>query len=339
MKKLYLLVPLLFSLHLYAQSDYELGEGLQVDDLPVYIGGYISSQYAHQDKTDRYSVDDLAIMSYGSYEKFSYMAEFEFKDLYTEIDDRNSSVVRHDQKLYAERLYIDYEIDDEYSLRVGKYNSPIGFWNLLPINVLRETTSSPVLTTIIYPKFTTGADLSYTSFNKGELKIDLILQNNNALDDNYNNYKVDKHYGLGISYEKDGYTLKFNGGYFHQSVFSNNNERSGYNYNKDLGYALISGKYEAEQFELLAEAATQRSNNNDSAAYASYLQGTYHFTGCHSTVLRVESFQDPTNHTSDSFAVVGYTFRPLYPIALKVEYQFHSLAGQDQFLASFSVMF
>ena len=333
MKTIYLLISLLFFSNLYADSKYALGEGLQVGNRPMYIGGYVSTEYQDQNRTKKYSLDDISFLSYGSYEKFSYMAEFEFKELYTKVDDDNGSTINHNQKVYAERVYIDYTINDHYSLRTGKYNSPIGFWNLLPINVLRETTSSPVLTEIIFPKFTTGFDVSYSSFQENELKVDVMLQNNSALDDEYSNYKIDKHYGVGVSYEKSGYTLKFNGGYFHKAGLLEGDT------NRDITYALLGGKYETDRFQFLAEAGTQRAGNGVTTPYAAYLQGTYHLNSHHSGTLRMESFENNINHRDDNIAVAGYTYRPLYPIALKLEYQLHTLKESDEILASFSVLF
>lgn len=332
MKNFYIFIFIFFILDLHAKSNYELGEGLQVDDLPAYVGGYVSTQYKYKNKTDDYSIDDLAFMSYGNYKKLSYMTEFEFRNLYTKHKDENSSVINYDKKLYAERVYVDYAVNDNYAVRLGKFNSPVGFWNLLPINVLQETISSPYSTQLIFPEFTSGLDLSYKSFHKGELKIDTILQNNTSLDNKYNNYDITQHYGIGISYERNAYALKFNGGYFRKTENKNF-------LGKDIEYALISGKYETDKFQILTEIGTQKSSVCYTTPYALYLQGAYHFTQKHTGVLRFESFEDELNKQYDSIGIIGYTYRPLYPVALKAEYQLHSLKDTNQVLLSFSVIF
>ncbi|MDQ1244698.1 MAG: hypothetical protein QG565_1038, partial [Campylobacterota bacterium] len=51
------------------------------------------------------------------------------------------------------------------------------------------------------------------------------------------------------------------------------------------------------------------------------------------------SYDDNLNATDDDMLIFGYTYRPLYPIAIKSEYQFHSQSDQNQFLFSFSVLF
>jgi len=329
--KIIIIFTLLFSF-LHAENEYELGSGVQVGSLPFYVGGYFSVDYKNMDDYERYRVDDLAFLGYGSYSKFSYLVEFEYKELYVKTDNNGVKETTKDIRLYAERIYLDYNLDENYMFRVGKYNSPIGFWNLLPVNVLRETTSNPMSSYIIFPKFTTGVSVSYTSYREGEFKIDLMLQHNDDIDDEYNNYQLDKHYGFGISYEKDELTYKLNGGYFHSIDDVNVNE-------DDLYYFLLSAKYETDNYQIQAELGTQRSDEYFTTKYAGYLQGVYRFTQQHIGIVRLESYDNQLLDVSDNMAIVAYTYRPLYPIAIKSEYQFHSLHQENQFLFSFSVLF
>lgn len=327
--RLFILISLLlFSLE--AKDEYQLGKGVQLGSIPFYLGGYFSLDYKHTDDMDRYRVDDLAILGYGNYEKFSYIAEFEFKEFYVKTSRDGLSKSTTNDKLYTERLYIDYNIDENYMLRAGKYNSPIGFWNLLPINVLRETTSNPITSSILFPKFTTGLNASYLSYDDGELKIDVMLQHNRDISSGYNNYKIDKHYGFGISYEKDDYTFKLNSGYFHNTIDVHDN---------DLYYILFSAKYESDKFQILTELGSQRSKSRYTTDYAGYVQSLYRFTQQHLGIVRVESYEDSLNTIDDNILIIGYTYRPLYPIAFKTEYQFHSKNSQNNLLLSFSVLF
>lgn len=316
---------------LNAEETYELGEGIQVAKLPLYLGGYTSLQYKNSKKLESYSLEDLALLAYGNYNKFSYMLELEYKELYTRTYTDIRKYTRKDTKLHTERLYIDYSYDENYAARIGKYNSPIGYWNLLPINVFRETTSNPQSCLIVFPKFTTGVDLSYNSYKEGELKLDLLLQYNEDLDDEYNNYKIDKHFGFGASYEKNNYALKINGGYFHQVETSVTNN--------DRYYFLLSGKYDKDKIQVIGELGYQKSNHITTTPYAGYLQTSYRFTEQHIGTLRFEAYKDNLAQKNDEVTVFAYTYRPLYPIAFKTEYQFHSLYREDQFLLSFSVLF
>ncbi|MDQ1338519.1 MAG: hypothetical protein QG617_1486 [Campylobacterota bacterium] len=327
----YIAFVFVFLLSLLRGGEYQLGKGVQAGSLPFYVGGYFSLDYKHTDDIDRYRIDDVAVLGYGNYEKFSYLAEFEFKEMYVETHTNGIKDSTHNNRLYTERLYLDYNFNEKYMLRAGKYNSPIGFWNLLPINVLRETTSNPMSTSIIFPKFTTGLDTSYTSYGEDELKVDIMLQHNNDIDKEYNNYKIDEHYGFGISYEKDNYTLKLNGGYFHNL--------DNYIAQDNLYYLLLSAKYESQKYQILSEIGSQKSKNDFTTDYALYIQGLYRFSEQHIGVIRAESYDNNLNATDDDILIFSYTYRPLYPIAITSEYQVHSQTDQNQFLFSFSVLF
>ncbi len=325
-----LVLVLFFIITLNADEEYKLGEGIQVGNLPIYVGGYISTDYKNGDNYEHYRIDDLAFISYGSYKKFSYMAEFEFKELYVEKEENKIKTNETNDKLYTERIYIDYQYDENSVLKIGKYNSPIGYWNLLPVNVLRETTSNPKSSYIIYPKFTTGLDISYATYSDATLQFDFMLQRNNGISDDYNNYQIDKHYGIGVTYELNEYSFKLNTGCFNDIKDASRD---------NLYYALLSAKYENNYYQITAELGSQKSDHDTTTEYAGYLQGVYWFSEQHIGILRYESFKDNIDNLKDDIAVFGYTYRPLYPIAIKTKYQLHSKNNSDQFLFSFSVMF
>lgn len=326
-----IIFALFFALSLRAEEGYELGKGVQVASLPLYVGGYFSLDYQYMQEQERYRLDDLALLAYGNYDKFSYMAEFEYKNFYVHTKTQQDQSVEKDTNLYIERLYADYNYNENYLFRVGKYNSPIGFWNLLPINVLKQTSSSPASTTLLFPKFTSGLGAFYTAYGEGEFHLDLIAQNNEDLDHAYNNYKINKHYGLNILYEKNEYAFKANAGYFHKIETHNEPDL--------LYYYLISAKYETEKYQFLAEAGSQYSEEKTTTPYAGYVQGLYRFTEQHIGSIRAEAYKDNWHKESDEMAIFAYTYRPIYPIALKTEYQFHSRSSQNQFLCSLSVLF
>ncbi len=316
---------------LESDEDYTLGKGIKLGSLPFYIGGYFSLDYKQLDDIKQYRIDDIAILGYGAYQKTSYLIELEFNDFYSRTYTGGNSYSQKNDKLHIERLYFDYNLDENYMFRLGKYNSPIGFWNLLPINVLRETTSNPISSTTIFPKFTTGLSVNYSSYNTSTLKMNLILQDNKDFDADYNNYKIDKHYAIGSSYERDNYTLKFNAGYFHKT-----DTPSMYD---EFYYVLLSARYETDKYQFLTEFGEQQSKEKIRTNRAGYIQGLYRFTEKHIAILRAESFDNKRSSLRDDFAVLGYTYRPLYPIAIKSEFQLHSKNNLNQVLVSLSVLF
>ena len=333
-----LLVSLLLGNALLFGGEYELGEGLQVEETPIYIGGYISldaAKYTKQEKSHA-RIDDIAFLSYGSYDKFSYMAEFEFKEFYTKYWEEDTTYSKKNTKLYAERLYLDYALNENIFLRGGKYNSNVGYWNLTPINVLRDTTSSPKTAQIIFPKYTTGIDLSYHLFGSDEYLFNLTLQNNNSLDEEYNNFYINKHIGGGFEYIHNNLSLKLNLGYFH-------NKDHTQNYTDNL-YAYGSFLYDDDTFKLMGAVGNRVDENFHALVeFSGYLQAVYEIADKHYPVVRLEYFDtDPAaadGLEKDTSLILGYTYRPLYPVALKVEYQLHSQNKENRVLTSFAVMF
>lgn len=324
-----ILTNLLLCTALLSHEDYELGSGLQVAELPLYVGGYISLDYQQTKSENHYRLDDIAFLSYGNFNKFSYMAELEFKDFYHYTTSDDKVKIKRDQHLYAERVYANYQIDDTQYLQVGKYYAPIGFWNLLPINVLRDTTSNPITNEILYPKYITGVGYNYTTFTKGIIDFNLLLQNNKSIDNDYNNYHIDKYYSLGASYENNLLTLKIDLGYFHQSgTIKDNNS-----------YLLLSSKYENDDYKIMSEIGSQYSELMKDYSYAAYLQGLYNFSEKHTGITRFEFNQNSQELKNDKSAILAYTYRPIYPAALKSEYQFHTNHNENRFVFSLSVLF
>ena len=336
-RKLYkiLFLLLIFPILLFSESEnYTLGNGYKVPALPIYIGGYLSTQYINnrEPKKDTFQINDAALLGYGSYNRFSYLAELEVVNLYKkELDSAKEASSNTDA--HIERLYVDYSINEQYLLRVGKFTSPIGYWNITPINVLRDTTSNPVMSYIVYPKYTSGLDLSYEHLNDYETKVDVIAQDNDDIDEKYNNIKVDKHYALGIKITNELISFKLNGGYFHSEPTSGSGQ--------DLYYSVASFLFDNDTLKVSGEIGNQFSNNKTTIPYAMYLQSVYTFHKNHYAIVRLESYKENDNlqNIKDSASIFAYTYRPIYPIAIKAEYQVHSYSELNQFMASFSVLF
>ncbi|MCD6259073.1 MAG: hypothetical protein J7J31_05660 [Helicobacteraceae bacterium] len=335
------LLALIFALTVVIADEgdkYTLGEGVKIPDIPLYVGGYISTDYTYfnEQKHNRYSIDDIAFLAYGNINKFSYLAELEYKEFYVKEWGTADSSQKHTE-LLVERIFATYNIDDNYKVELGKFNSPIGFWNLTPINVLRETSSKPQSSVLLFPKYTTGINLEYTHFLDYEVKINLLLQENNDLDDKYNNFDIDALYAFGLEYGRSDFHVRIDGGYFHskQALLQC----------RDISYLLTSFKLDREKYQLMGEIGTQFFRDKMIVPHAGYLQGVYRLSEKHALISRLESYEryelfgDKENRIQDAIAIFGYTYRPLYPVAFKAEYQFHSQEDQERALFSFSVLF
>lgn len=310
---------------------YRLGEGVQLGETPVYLGGYFSLDYWHNLKgTSELQLEGASIMLYGGKEAWSFMVETEFSDVYRRRFGFNSETTS-DLTPHAERVYVRYEPSEHFQATVGKFNTPVGYWNLMPINVLRDTTSSPRIVSLIFPRFTTGVDLSVSegvfSFNVlGQATPDLDTAFND--DEPYNNFDIEKQVGLGVRTNLSLWSFGVNAGGYEERIEE-----------EKWGYLYASAEYRTEKTHVMAETGYRRNEKNIRSNFGAYIQGTRLIVPRHYAVARLEYTTEFVERSEDSIAVFGYTYRPLYPIAFKGEYQFHSRENEDQLIVSFSMLF
>ena len=313
------------TLSLYG-DEYTFGDGMQISDSPIFVGGYVSSVLESRKNSRLFDVDDAALLVYGEYDRFDFMAEFEAADLYQKelnhTHDENSSAVFH-----TERIYGDYFFGDNERLRLGKFNSDIGFWNQIPINVLRDTTSSPRLVSDFFPKLTTGIQYESRQSNEVIKRISFTLQHTHGLDIGYNNMDTDRHYGIVCDIGDQTTAFRFGGGYFR------------YRPTNEALYLQGSLKLSRKQWDFLFESVLRRDRNVNEIFYDIYGQGLWHLQPKHDFIFRAEVEKTPITGVYDNSINAGYTYRPLNNVALKGEYEAHQDTLLNRILFSVSVLF
>lgn len=328
--KFLILLFFLFSVFLRA-DEYELGHGLKLDD-KLNIGGYFSLDYEVGNQKRQFRLDDVAIMAYGDLTpKLSYMLELEATSFYvknytTDTSTRNTS-------FHYERMYLNYTFSETFNLRIGKQITPIGYWNLEPINVLRDTSSNPLYSNQIFPKFLTGIDI-YGYLNEDDtLKYHLFTQKNNDLDEDYINIKNNRFFGVSLEYEASS-EVSFGGsiGEYKTKIVE-----------KQVNFVQVDAKYDNYLFLLQAEmvysSIDNRVTDDNSYKTAGYVQGVYNFNMKHAIIGRYEYFDDNEADTIKHIGVFGYSYRPMQSISLKAEYQWNADSDLSKSLISFSVLF
>ena len=315
------------------ESEYQLGRGFHLSDV-VTVGGYFSTEYAVADDKNEFVLDDLAIMAYGDLSnRLSFLVEIESIDAYRNDFETDTTTTNFPPTI--ERLYGDYKFSDNLAVRFGKQITPIGYWNLQPINVLRETTSNPRYSRDLFPKFLTGVDVyGFTPFDDA-LTYHVYLQNGGDMDDNNINIKVDSHYGVALERELgSGWKAGGSAGRFTTRDAMQLQTRS--------RYFQLNSRYDNFRYSIISEGMV---NSIDAPGRASvrsssiYLQGEYRFTPKHALISRVEHFRDSLLDKRERIGVIGYSFRPVYPVSFKLEYQWHADTNENQFLSSISILF
>ncbi len=152
-----------------AQTGYRLGDGFHVPGTGFTLGGYATGSYADpQHAPSRAAIDNASLFIWWEGDsRWKFFSELELENpLYTRSSDRGD-IRQRDGYLSLERLYVDYALTDATEVRVGKFLTPIGRWNLIHATPLVWTTSRPLITTLVFPTNMTGVMLTQTLPNLG----------------------------------------------------------------------------------------------------------------------------------------------------------------------------
>lgn len=318
-----------FSTWVHAAEDYQLGLGYKLND-KMTVGGYFSLEYGKGDKVDELVLDDLAFLAYGSLtSNFSYFFELESVEPYIYDFETDKSETNFPPSI--ERLYGDFKFSDTANLRVGKFITPIGYWNLQPINVLRDTTSNPRYSRETFPKFLTGIDLhGYTPFDS-DLSYHFFVQGTKDLDDTYINIPIDKHIGLSLNKQ-----LTSN---WHAGMSIGQYKQTD---DTEVQYLQFNARWEVGTYRVSVEAIANHLDRpvlSTEHKRSSYVQLEKRLSDHHTLIARYEYFKDNLNSEKETIGILGYSYRPVFPVSLKAEYQWHSDSSDNQLLTSFSVLF
>ncbi len=329
---MYLRLLSLFSLaflSLAHADEYELGRGIHIND-HINVGGYFSTELESNRQNDSFTLDDVAAMAYGNINPmFSYLAEFEAVTFYHK--NFTDGTEDKSRKFHIERLYGDLWMSDDFNIRFGKQITPIGYWNMEPINVLRDTTSNPLYSKLLFPKFLTGIDINgYVPQTQG-MRYHLFAQNNRDFDEEYINIPNTHFFGLAIDKE---ISMEWHTGGSIGEYITNTNQRT--------RFLQANLKYDDTQWQVMTEALVAKSEYNDiqdDYTLSGYAQAMYHYSPEHALIGRYEYYNDRNTDYKDHILTLGYSYRPLYPVSLKGEYQRHSQNDENRALFSLSVLF
>lgn len=135
---------------------YALGRGLRLGDSGLTLGGYGAIGWRDPDDARDWEValDSLsAFLWWDGGGRWRFFSETELERAVVWRDD---GLQTDDADLVAERLYVDYLWRDALKLRLGKFLTPVGRWNLIHAAPLTWTTSRPLITEATFPTNATG---------------------------------------------------------------------------------------------------------------------------------------------------------------------------------------
>ena len=324
-------------------SAYDFGYGYELND-NLTAGGYLASKYKHTPNKEEIELDDVALLLYGDLsDKLSFLIELESAGTYIHRLDNGQVDESLDFKL--ERGYLQYLHNDLVEVRVGKFMTPVGLWNLIPIVVFREIAQKPRISTELFPKFTTGLELKLKT---DTIDWDIIAQNNDDIDKDYNNFHVKEHYGVKATYRYSDTITGGNIGWFYDESLALKSTYLGWHYkiDKEMFKVLSEAYYTNLKYEINKVINGYSSKDFDKKGL--FIQSTYKHSHAIHFNHRYEIFQDEMQNADLGYSlgkyehinVLGVHYRPLSNISLKMEYQVSSFKKDDEIaVVSFSVLF
>lgn len=152
----------------WGDTAYELGRGWQVPHTDLTLAGYGTTALGKQGSRPwTLDVQNLSLFLWWQpTDRLKFFSETELDRALTVQPGRTSSDGAY---LALERLYADWTQSDALNLRIGKFLTPVGRWNVIHASPLVWTTSRPLITYEPFPTNATGAMLygTLTSVGRG----------------------------------------------------------------------------------------------------------------------------------------------------------------------------
>jgi hypothetical protein len=297
---------------------YTPGRGLQVGHTGLSLGGYANVNLTRfEGGPAEIGSDDVSLfVVWDPIARLHLFSELEVEDL-AHVDDHGRGGTP-DSTFVAERLYGDFTVSDQVNLRVGKFLTPVGRWNLIHAQPLVWTTSRPLTTELPFDAHTTGAML-FGSLLPDDTSVTYAVYGQfvNALDRLANDlHPADRSAGLRLEYCPAA-DWAVGGSYLAS--------RTGGEWDHLFGVDTL---WQRGVFEVMGEAVVEDGTGALQEQWGLYLQGVLHVLPRVSLVGRYEHFdQRPPGSELNSF-VLGLAFKPVPYLILKTEYLFADRAAR-----------
>jgi len=315
---LFIQSPSLFATEVLEPS-YQWGRGYHIPSQKFTLGGYAKVAYSYfESAPQELALDDLSLfIAWKPFSRLHLFAELELEDLFT-LD----GVSSFDESFLVERLYADLLIGENFKLRVGKFLTPYSRWNLMHAAPLVWTSSRPLVTEgFVAANHATGLELFYkTEVFYRDLNISFFADDSKDLEINENMDMFSYAFGGRVDYQLSS-SFNIAGSYIAHKKEQQTSEA----WQHTVGVDFLWKKDEYElQFEGFYNSLDQEKDR-----YGLYLQavtpivdklfavGRYEYMVIGSELLSESESTKPIH-----LGIVGLTWRPKTPLAVKVEYRF-----------------
>ena len=156
---------------------YVPGRGLRVGETGLVIGGFTNIKAETTPESGgEFALDRLNFfLIYDRFTRFRAVAELQLKDIF-EADSNRAGT--REFAFDVRRLFGDFTVADELSVRGGTFLTPVGYWNLILATPLTWTTENPLIVEeTFFESTTTGVMLhGSTGVGRGRLGYSFFSQ-------------------------------------------------------------------------------------------------------------------------------------------------------------------
>jgi hypothetical protein len=294
--------------------EYHLGQGLRLGNSGLTLGGYGSVRYeALRGNSPQLTVSALSLfISWDTETRIRFFSELELEDF--TVARGEHSFDAHNNALEMERLYADVYLFDEATLRLGKFLTPVGRWNLIHADPLVWTTSRPLVTFQSFAPDTTGVMFYGSLLPLGEdVDYSVYAEITDDLDPDYREGPFSEAVGVHLATRLGPTELGFSYANFERGEEGDERENL-----FGLDFFWASQRLELTG-EFLYRVGTRKPDGDEWGLFA---QGTVPLSARFFAIGRYELFDPRGLFPGVHLWVAALAFRPLPPLVLRAEYSF-----------------
>ncbi len=317
-----------------ADDTYRLGSGYPIKETGLRIGGYANVQTSLPRAGSWYSgISDLSLfLTWDNDSRLRFFSELEAGDILNA--GKRPSPESPSAHFEFERLYFDYLVNNSLTVRLGKFLTPIGQWNLIHAAPLVWTSSRPVATENLFSTNASGLMLhGSVSVANRQLEYSVYGDISENIDPHRSKNPFENALGAHLRYFLND-TLQV-GASFANFVLNDLRPTRYYLSGLDVTWSY-------QQFELSSEVVYRTSDHaNIGSTWQGFIQNVIPLSRHWFVVGRYELFEQTLDKTGQA-GTLGLAYRPLPPLIWKLEYKLGShneALAPDGFSASFAVLF
>jgi hypothetical protein len=309
-----------------------------VEPAGASLRGYAVASYERvQGEPDTFNQEKFAVYFNSPLnDQVSVFAEIEFAEG-VRLTEPDTGDDRDVDNVKVERALVDYHPSDWAQVRVGKFLTPFGDWNVNHADPLHYTTSRPLVVRFVFPETLTGILFRGTAF-PGDWEVDYRLHVANGRGERPDTRDANWRKAIGgrVAVRPRG-DLQLGA-----SFLDDSDDRYDDWHQQNFG---IDFRWRPGALDLNGEAIVSRSEGAESQGSPEgyFLEAAYTFGQRLTPVLRYEWLRRPYYGRAMRVGVLGIAYRPLPPLLLKAEYQARRGGPtpwrDDAFLASVATFF